>query len=148
EADNRRDQEEPLREDGQPVLDEHAEERRRRRLQERADDAQRHDARGRQPGDPAAIAAAGAEARPEHQGQENGQTELEREGHHGLTIRARSGTVAVPTGAIASPGTMPKRTSTNTRTTSATHSGPRASSRWPNSCAGGPQKICFATRST
>src|SRR5262245_61883242 len=148
EANERRDQEEPLREDSQPVLDEHPEERRRRRLHEGADDAQRQDTGSRQPGDPAAIAPAGSEARAEHQKQENGQTELEREGHHGLTIRARSGTVAVPTGAIASPGTIPKRTSTNTRTTSATHSGPRASSRWGNSCAGGPQKIGFATRST
>ena len=45
---------------------------------------------------------------------------------------------------------MPKRTITNMRSTSATHSGPRASGRsWNSPWAGtSPQKICFTTRRT
>src|SRR2546426_9512028 len=100
------------------------------------------------PGDPAAIGPAGGQAAAEHEEHDGAQAELEGERAHGLTIRASSGTVAVSTGAIASPGTMPKRTSTKTRTTSATHSGPRASSRSWKWLEGGPQKICLATRST
>src|SRR2546426_9647305 len=100
------------------------------------------------PGDPAAIGPAGGRAVAEHEGRDGAKAELEGDRAHGLVIRASSGTVAVSIGATASPGTMPKRTSTKINTTSATHSGPRASWRSWKWLEGGPQKICLATRST
>src|SRR5256885_1452580 len=148
EPDERRREEQPLGEEREAVLDEHAAEGRPRRRHEAADDPEGQHAGRREPGDPAAVGPTGDEAGREHQEHHDAEAELEAERAHGRTIRASSGTVAVSTGAIARPGTMPKSTSTNTSTTSATHSGPRASSRWGNCGEGGPQKICLATRRT
>src|SRR2546427_1361734 len=114
EPDERRGQEEPLREDREPVLDEHAAERRWRRRHERAENAEDQDARGRKPGDPAAVGPAGDEAPAAHQEREGAQAGPEGKPGHGVTIRASRGTVAVSTGAIGRAGSRPQRTSTKT----------------------------------
>src|SRR5262249_60272491 len=101
-----------------------------------------------QPPATAAVVASREERRDEHEQHEGSDSDLERKRDHGATIRASRGTVAVSTGPRARPGTRPNRTITPTRITSATHSGPRASSRWAKCDDGGPQKICLITRRT
>ena len=136
EADEGRAEEEALGEDREPVLHEHAAERRPGRPHQEAREGESEHAPGRDPADRAPVGAAVGETHHEDEQQQTTETQLQRERtreiggrHQGPTIRARSGTVAVSTGRSAIAGAIPKRTSTVTRMTSATHSGPRASSR-------------------
>src|SRR6185436_16671398 len=133
------------------VLGEHPAQRGRRRLEERGEDGQRQDAQRGQPADGPPVLAPREQAGNEDDEQQHAEPQLERERRqraHGFTRRDSSGTVAVSTGPSAMPGAMPNSTMTAVRSTSATHSGPRASSRWWKCGDGGPQKICLVTRST
>src|SRR5262249_42710036 len=104
----------------------------------------------RDPADTASILSPTDECRAEDDEEPRPESDLyeERRQAHGLTILARSGTVAVSTGPSAIPGTMPKSTRTKTRMTRAAHAGPGASTRSWKGGAGGPQKIGRTTRST
>src|SRR5436309_4999467 len=155
--DERRDEEEALGEDREAVLHEHAAERGRRGPHEEARQGEDQHAPRGDPADHAPVAAPDAEVRDEHEQQEGPEPDLQRERAHrlgaghrcqGPAIRASRSVVAVSIGPIATPGAMPKSTSTATRSTSATQSGPRASSRSWKCGEGGPQKICLATRTT
>src|SRR5262249_41278754 len=115
---------------------------------DRADDAHGEHTHGGEPGDPPAVGAARGQGRAEHHQHDRAEAELEDEPAHGVTIRARSGTVAVSTSAIATARTPPQSTSTAPSRRSATHAGPRASTRSWKWGEGGPQKICLTTRST
>src|SRR5262249_579426 len=130
------------------VLNERAGELRRCRRQRQREEGEGQRPGGGEPAHPASVVATREERRDEHQQHERSDSDLEREGDHGATIRASSGTVAVSTGPRARPGTRPNRTITPTRITSATHSGPRAAPRWSKGDDGGPQKICLITRRT
>src|SRR5262249_23737593 len=147
-SDERGREEQPLGEEGQAVLDERAAELRGRRRQRQGEEREGQRTGGGKPADPAPVVAARDERRDEHEQHQRPDPDLECEGDHGATIRASRGTVAGSTGPRAKPGTRPNRTITPTRITSATHSGPRASSRWAKCDDGGPQKICLMTRST
>src|SRR5262249_36831421 len=130
--DERRDQEQPLGKDRQPVLREHSAQRGWRRRQERGGDRQHQHTQRGQPADRAPVLAAREQTRYEDDEQQDAQPKLQRERRqraHGFTRRASSGTVAVSTGTRAMPGAMPKSTMTAVSSTRATHSGPRASSR-------------------
>ena len=79
------------------------------------------------------ILAAPHQAGHEDDQQQRPESHLERERRqraHGFTSRESSGTVAVSTGSSAMPGAIPNSTMTAVSRTIATHSGPRASSRW------------------
>ena len=127
--DERCGQEQPLGEESQAVLDERAAELRGRRREWQGEERERQRPGRGEPADPAAVVASREERRDEHEQHERSDSDLERKRDHGATIRASRGTVAVSTGPRARPGTRPNRTITPTRITSATHSGPRASSR-------------------
>ena len=150
EADEGRGQEQSLGEEGQTVLHEHGARRALHRRQEQREQPQDEDAEGGEPSDEPSILAAGEQAGDEDDEQDDPEPALEREGRadHGPTILRSRGTVAVSTGPRAMPGISPKTTMTATRMPMATHSGPRASSRWWKCGDGGPQKICLVARRT
>src|SRR4029453_15371020 len=114
-ADEGRNQEEPLGEDRQAVLSEHPAERRRRGPPEPRRDPQPQPAQGGQPADGPTILAAPQQAGHEDDQQQRPESHLERERRqraHGFTSRESSGTVAVSTGPSAMPGAIPNSTMT------------------------------------